>query len=66
MNPISAYGASIAGIQAINGKIGASPRSRPRDSDRRRDSDNGEGTDAEPDAPQPHPPGVGSQIDKSA
>jgi hypothetical protein len=68
MNPISAYGVSIAGIQAINGRIGASPRPRPKDSDEGSDKDNGEGADTEADTPQPQPqpPGVGRLVDKSA
>lgn len=63
MRTISTYGASIAGIQPVNGKTGASQRSRPRDFDEGRDSEGGDSADAEPDAP-PQPPGIGRLVDK--
>lgn len=69
MSPISAYGANLAGIQAINGRFGASPRPRQRDSEESSDgntNDSGESADTEAETPQPHAPGVGRLVDKSA
>jgi hypothetical protein len=67
MNPISAYGASVAGIQTINSRFGASSRPRQRDSDESSDNnDSGEAADTEADTPLPQPPGIGTRVDKIA
>jgi hypothetical protein len=66
MRTISTYRASIAGIQGVNSKTGASPRSQ-RDFDEGRDGGNdGADGEPEPDAPLPQPPGIGRLVDKIA